>query len=245
MKLFTNPPKPYPYILINVLHPNFVFLKYAEEVIIDSGIEIFRDPNIKDYPKAHINKLIRVYFKVKSIVKNKPIHVVLPDYCDDYNPKALWLNGKTNIERTVENVLKYTKYYDFIPWLPVIQGWNKQPESILRCIRLYREYGIIDEFDYFAIGNLCVEPNTNIIYKTISLARKELPDKKLHTFGLKLNAIREVFSLIDSCDSMAWTRPVDSSLNANYSCKTTEERIKFFERWITKVNKIIAQKTLI
>jgi hypothetical protein len=245
LKLFTNPPKPYPYILINVLHPNFTFLKFAEEVIIDSGIEIFRDPNVKDYPKDHINKLLKVYFKVKSIVKNKPIHVVCPDYCDDYHPKALWLNGKTNIERTVENVLKYTERYDFIPWMPVIQGWNKQPESILRCIKLYREYGIIDKFDYFAIGNLCVEPVVNIIYKTISLARKELPNKKLHVFGLKLNAIRKVFSLIDSCDSMAWTRPVDKSLNANYSCKTTEERIKFFERWINKVNKIVSQKTLI
>jgi hypothetical protein len=245
LKLFTNPPKPYPYVLVNVLHPRLTFLKYAEEVIIDSGIEIFRDPNVKDYPKDHISRLIKVYLKVRSVVHPKPIHVTLPDYCDDYHHKALWLSDEvTNIERTVENVLKYTERYDWIPWLPVIQGWNKQPESILRSIKLYREHGIIDKFDYFAIGNLCVEPNADIIYRTVSIARRELPNKKLHVFGLKLNVIKKVFPLIDSCDTMAWTRPVDSSLNANHSCKTTAERIKFFDRWLKKFNEIIAQQTL-
>jgi hypothetical protein len=245
VKLFTTPPKPYPYILINVLHPQYSFLKYAEEVIIDSGVEIFRNPAVKDYPKDHIKKLIEVYLKVRRIVHPKPIYVTCPDYCDDYNPRSLWLSEEvTNIERTVANVLKYTKEYEWIPWLPVIQGWNKQPESVLKCIELYRKHSILDRFNYFAIGNLCVEPDPRIIYKTISLVRKELPDKRLHVFGLKLNALKKVFSLIDSCDTMAWTRPVNSSLKANWSCKTKEERKRFFEKWLARFNSIIAQHTL-
>jgi hypothetical protein len=245
VRLFTSPPRPYPYVLINVRHPDFAFLRYAEEVIIDSGIEIFRDPNVKDYPKDHLSRLIKVYLKVISIVHPRPIYVVCPDYCDDYNPRSLWINDDwTNIERTVDNVIKYTGRYDWIPWIPVIQGWNKRPDSVLRCIKLYREHGIIDRFNYFAIGNLCVEPNVDIIYKTVKTVRKELPDKRLHVFGLKLNALRRVFGLIDSCDAMAWTRPVDSSLGVNYSCKTSEERVRFFNRWVEKFNRIVAQQTL-
>jgi hypothetical protein len=45
-------------------------------------------------------------------------------------------------------------------------------------------------------------------------------------------------------DSMAWTRPIDSTLNANYSCKNKEQRIKFFERWLEKYNSIINKNTL-
>jgi hypothetical protein len=40
--------------------------------------------------------------------------------------------------------------------------------------------------------------------------------------------------LIDSFDSTAWTRPVNRTLNANYSCKTREERIKFFDTWLER-----------
>jgi hypothetical protein len=243
----SRPPKPYPYVLINLHNPRFSFLEYADEVIIDSGIEIFRDPNIKEYPKNHISKLMRVYAKVKSIVRNKPIYVTCPDYPDDYNPKNLWINENyTNIERTVDNVLKYTEKYDWVPWLIVIQGWNKTPESVLRSIKLYREYGIIDKFDYFAVGNLCVEPDVSIIYRTIALVRKELPDKKIHVFGLKLNALKKVFPLIDSFDSAAWTRPIDKTLKVkyNYSYKTAEEKLLFFERWIGKCNRIISNPTL-
>jgi len=240
VKMFTTPPKPYPYVLINVMHPKFSPLRYAKEVIIDSGVEIFRNPQIKDYPKNHINKVLKVYAKVKQIVRNNNVWVTVPDYPDDYHPHNLWFNEQyTNIERTVENVLKYTEQYKSIPWLIPIQGWNKNPLSVLRSINLYKEYGILDKFNYYAVGNLCVENDVNIMYKTLKIVREALNNKKIHVFGLRLNALRKVYWLIDSFDTTAWTRPVDSSLNANYSCKTKEERIKFFDRWLEKYNNII------
>jgi len=240
VKFFTTPPRPYPYILINVIHPSFSFLRHAEEVIIDSGVEIFRDPSVKDYPRNHIIRVLRVYAKVRQSAPRARVWVVVPDYPDDYHPQNLWLSERyTNIERTVENVLNYTERYRSIPWLIPIQGWSKKPESVLRSIDLYREYGILDKFEYYAVGNLCVENDVNIMYRTLRIVREALPDKRIHVFGLHLRALRKVFWLIDSFDSTAWTRPVDSSLGANYSCKTTGERIKFFERWLEKYNKII------
>jgi len=237
--MFTTPPRPYPYVLINVMHPKFSPLRYAEEVIIDSGVEIFRDLNIRDYPRSHIFRLLRVYAKTKQIVRDKKVWVTVPDYPDDYHPRNLWLSEEyTNIERTVENVLKYTEQYKSIPWLIPIQGWNKNPKSVLRSISLYKEHGILDKYDYYAVGNLCVENDVDIMFKTLKLVREALPDKKIHVFGLRLNALKKVYWLIDSFDTTAWTRPVDKTLKANYSCKTREERIRFFERWLEKYNSI-------
>jgi hypothetical protein len=100
---------------------------------------------------------------------------------------------------------------------------------------MYREHGIIDKFDYFAIANLCVEPDTQLIYKTVALAKQKLPDKKLHVFGLKLNALKLIYNLIYSFDSLAWTRPVDRN---GHSCKTKQERIEYFEKWLNRFESI-------
>ena len=237
VKFFTTPPRPYPYVLINVRRPEFTYVKNAEEIIIDSGVEVFRNPHVKDYPPDHIRNLLNVYFKAKLLSKAKQIYVTVPDYPDDYHPRSLWLSDSvTNIERTVDNVLKYTEKYKWIPWLIPVQGWNRKPESVLRSVKLYREHGIIDKFDYFGIGNLCVEPDVEIIFKTCKLLRNELRDKKIHVFGLKLPALKYVYHLIDSFDSMAWTRPVFAR---GHSCKTTKERIEYFEEWLKRYERIV------
>ena len=120
MKFFTLPPKEikHPFILINARNPKFSYLKahtnIVSEVIIDSGIEIFRDPNVKDYPRNWIWRLIKIYRKVEKIVSSAEIWLTCPDYCDDYHPKSLWINNKiTNIERTVNNVKNFIFFPKF------------------------------------------------------------------------------------------------------------------------------------
>jgi len=243
VKFFTYPPKPYPYVIVNSNKPQFSMVKYAKEVIVDSGVEIFRNPNVKDYPRNHVNKMLKIYSRIKQFVRD--VWIVVPDYPDDYHPKSLWIDeNRTNIERTIDNILNYTEKYKNVNWIIPVQGHNKKPESILRSINLLKEFGIIDKFDYFAIANLCVESDVEIMYRTIKLARENLRDKKLHVFGLRLNALKKIYPLIDSFDSMAWTRPVDSSLNANFSCKNKEQRIRFFDRWLEKYLSIVNNNTL-
>jgi len=252
--VFTLPPSTcvHPYVLINANHPEqglSYIRKYANkvrEVIIDSGIEIFRDPNVKDYPRGHIWKIVKLHNYIRRLLPNAEVYATVPDYCDDYHPGSLWLSETvTNIERTVNNIVKYTSKLSYVNWLIPIQGWNKQPESVLRSIRMLETCGIIDKYGYFAVGNLCVEPNINIIYQTIRLIRKHLPNKRIHVFGLKLNALKKVKAFIDSFDSTAWTRPVNSRLNANWSCKNKYERELFFHTWMKRVNEILAQKSLL
>jgi len=250
VRFYTTPPYDvsYPYVLINAANPQVGYIrrhkKAVQSIIIDSGIEIFRNPTVKDYPSGHVYRMVKLYNKVKGIVPNAEIYLTIPDYCDDYNPKALWLSDEiTNIERTVQNVLLYTKKFPHVSWLIPIQGWNKQPKSIVRCIEQYKEHGILDRYDYFAVGNLCVEPDTKVIYETCRIARERLKGR-VHVFGLKLSALKYVAHLIDSFDSIAWTRPIDPKLNANWSCKNSDERRRFFLAWLKRLDEVLAQRSL-
>jgi len=250
-RFYTSPPpvEGYPYILINANKPDLSYLRRNSNairgVIIDSGIEIFRDERVKDYPRGHEHRMLRLYSRVKAMLPNAEVLVTVPDYCDDYHPRSLWLSDEvTNIERTVANVERLTGQHPEVNWLIPVQGWNSQPRSIIRCIDQYRELGILDRYDYFAIGNLCVEPSVRITCETIKIARELLPRKRIHVFGLKLKALKHVATLIDSFDSAAWTRQVSRRLRANWSCKNIDERRRFFLAWLNRANEILAQSTL-
>jgi hypothetical protein len=233
---------------VNANRPDLRYLRHAEEVWIDSGVEVFRDPSVKDYPKGHLERLVGLYARIRARLGPKPIYVTAPDYCDDYCPRSLWLSEEvTNIERTVESAVRCIERYPWVPWVPVIQGWCRQPESVLRCIELYRERGILDKFDYFAVGNLCVEPDADLILKTVKLVRRELPDRRLHVFGLKLSALPKVIHLIDSFDSLAWAMAVCRSLkypSNERMPKTRRDRRLFFDAWLKSFQRLLAQPAL-
>jgi hypothetical protein len=61
VRFFTLPPSGvyWPYVLINANRPERG-LRYlrrwgrVEVVIVDSGVEIFRDPSVRDYPPDHL-----------------------------------------------------------------------------------------------------------------------------------------------------------------------------------------------
>lgn len=237
MRFYTLPPLQvaYPYVLINANRPEDG-LRYirrhaglVESVIIDSGIEIFRKKECFDYPPGHLGRIVRIYHRVKQLVKD--VWATCPDYCDDYHPRQLWLsNGYTNIERTVDSVLKCLEKHPDVNWIIPVQGWNRKPRSVLRCLNLYKEYGVDGE--YYGVANLCVEKSENIIVKTVRYVKSMLGDKRIHVFGLSLPVARRLRYDIYSFDSMAWTRPVDRK---GWSCKNTEERVKYFIKWVKRL----------
>jgi len=242
---FTLPPwdVAYPYILINNQHPEYGLrylktynhIKDVKKIIIDSGIVIFMNPQVKDYPggyKEQTRRQVYLYKRIKSLVPHADVYVVIHDYCDGYHPKALWLNERiTNIERTIESIMYATEKYPNIPWIIPIQGHYKRPRSVLKSIMYIKEYGILDKYDYYAVANLCVEQKVDIISMTIKYAYYMLgKDKKIHVFGMKIKALKYIKDMIYSFDSMGWTKPVEKELHKRYphSCKTSEQRKIFF-----------------
>jgi len=102
---FTFPPYtiPYQYVLVNSRHfsKGYAYVKkhyrFIRKVIIDSGVEIFRNKGVFDYPEGHIQRMIRNYDKVRQFVKET--YLVCPDYPDDYYPRSLWISDKSPILR--------------------------------------------------------------------------------------------------------------------------------------------------
>jgi len=143
--------------------------------------------------------------------------------------------------------LVWCKRFGFRGWL-----WFPQRHILVPLVEALEKVGIIDRYDYFAVGNLCVRFNTKIIHESAKIARNLLPDKQLHIFGLKLKAVPYVAPFIDSFDSLAWTRPVDKSVMVKgttryigWSCKTSEERFRFFMAWLNRLNNYLTQKNLL
>ena len=237
-RFYTLPPVDgWPYVLINARRPNLSYVRRnwrdIESIIVDSGVEIFRDPQVKDYPPSWWDRLISTYYEVRAWVRE--VWVTVPDYPDDYHPRNLWVGDKTNIERTVENIVHALDHYPEVNWLIPIQGWNSNPRSLALSIKYLREIGVIEERDYFAVANLCVEPQSDIIVKSIGIVRSLLPNKKLHVFGIKINALRKIAHLIDSFDSFAWTRPV---MKPGHSAKTIAERRQYFYEWLSRLESL-------
>ena len=243
-RFYTLPPEviPYPFILINANNPNVNYLvrhrDFIESVIIDSGVEIFRDPEIKDYPPNHFEKLVSLYKRVKCIVRDAEVYVTVPDYPDDYHPKSLWINGKTNIERTLDNILYALTSYSEVNWLIPVQGHYRSPKSVIYALELYQKHDV--PLNYIGLANLCVEDRVSIVNETVELAWAWLfsngYNTKIHVFGPDIRSIPAIKQYIYSFDSMAWTRP---RAPCGYSAKNNSERIYLFLTWIYKYAQVI------
>jgi len=245
VKFFTLPPieVPYPYVLLNARNPAIDYvIKYRgfiREVIIDSGVEIFRNPSVKDYPKGWFEHLASLFKRVKQLVPHTTVWATVPDYPDDYHPKSLWVDGKTNIERTLDNILYALSNYPEVNWLIPVQGHNSKPESVVYTLELYSRNDIpLDR--YIAVANLCVERRDEVIVRTIKLVHSWLMKNgiipKIHVFGPDISAIMKIKQYITSFDSTAWTKP---RVSGYWSAKNSRERVWLFLTFIHRYAHLI------
>jgi hypothetical protein len=209
MLFFTLPPPAYkhPYIQMNASRPKegirYLRRYRAKMALLDSGVEIFRDPNVKDYPPGHLRSVVLLYERLKPLAEKWL--VTIPDYPDDYHHKSLWLSDEiTNIERSILNVTKAVEEYPSIPWLIPIQGWLDEPETILRSWRQLEAAGIPKRYSYFGLANTCTTKKPSLIVRTARLAKWCIGDAWLHLFGPSVRAIRQLHGVVDSFDSSAW-----------------------------------------
>lgn len=248
---FTFPPEnvPYPYILINAnkwrqqIRYIRKYHKQIKIVIVDAGVEIFRDPKTFEYPegpKGRIEKIWNIHQRIKRINPNIQVWPVIPDYPDDYIHRQLWLTMEiTNIERTIRNIKHATQKYPETQWVIPVQGHYKNPKSIINSLLKLEKLGITKKYRIFGIANLCTENNTEILTTTVRIARQILGKEKwIHVFGPKLKSLPKIKNYIDSFDSTAWTRPV-SPLLGNYSAKNQFQRILFFSAWYLRYLEVV------
>lgn len=125
-----------------------------------------------------------------------------------------WMCEKEVLEKTGLTVEEHQRltvksYHDLtreapeIPWLPVLQGHTLR--DYVACLDLYRR----DGFDLtlsatVGIGSVCRRQGT----KEAGWIIQELYSHgiRLHAFGYKRTGLRQSAHLIESADSMAWSR---------------------------------------
>ena len=253
---YTLPPRRVPWsrVLINANRPErgFAYLythhRHVDSVVIDSGVEVFRDENVKEYgggADAAVRRQVMLYERLRRLLRGADIMVTCPDYPDDYHPRALWLSeDMTNIERTLLNVLKCVDWYPDIPWLIPVQGWWRRPESLLISLEYYEQLGILKRWRRLAVANLCVEVRGDVIARGVKyvhhwLAQHGYRGVWLHVFGLKVAALSRLRGILTSFDSVAWTRPLTAKLyrRGNWSAKSEAERELFFCVYIDRLRR--------
>jgi len=198
--------------------------------IIDSGVMIFVQKNVKDYPKSFM-KSYDFHARQFTAIYDKRVWVAIPDYPDDYNPGQFG----DNIEKTLKNIEHFITI-DNVNWLPVIPSRYKNRFSYLYSCEKTKE--LIGDYPQVAIGTVCKCNEISFIEYCAKVTRKTFPKTWIHAFGLTLRAIPKVKDCIDSFDSMAWTFPRTSG----HSAKNNRELQQYFKAYLKRLNEILIDK---
>jgi hypothetical protein len=90
-----------------------------------------------------------------------------------------------------------------VPWAPVLQGFKL--DDYLRCIDLYDFAGCDMRGVVVGVGSVCRRQGTKEAEAIFRRLKHELPEAKLHGFGVKTEGLPLYGHLIHSADSMAWS----------------------------------------
>lgn len=122
--------------------------------------------------------------------------------CEPFVLAKTGLSVAAHQHRTVENYCRLTADYPHLPFIPVLQGWER--DDYERCAGMYQKAGV----DLFALpviglGTVCRRQHTAEGKEIVgALWRAGL---KLHGFGLKSLGLADYGRWITSADSLAWS----------------------------------------
>lgn len=171
--------------------------------LLDSGGFQF----IKNHSKY--TKTIEEYLE-KVLFLQPDIFVSRDWMCEPSQLKITRLSVQQHMNRTVYeqyNIMRLVEHHSFLDYdefpkfMGVIQGWKLN--DYLHCIDQLKEHGLI--LDYMGIGTLCRRNKVNEIIEIGKAIKKELPNTKLHGFGVKKQVLKhpEAKNIFYSIDTAA------------------------------------------
>lgn len=132
----------------------------------------------------------------------QPLFVGIQDLpCE---PGCLRFTGSTTSQHqqaTLDNYLYLSEQFDFVPWLPTLQGWH--PHDYLEHYHRYLEAGIDLTGRWVGIGSICRKNRARDVARV--LAALAPLGMKLHGYGVSLDALALAGHLLHSSDSQAWS----------------------------------------
>lgn len=165
--------------------------------------------------------------------------VACMDYpCEDTVARdgALATNAD-RISKTVRNAVECLRIGD-VGWLPVIQG--RETFEYVDCIRQLESEGAIRE--YMGVGTLCRRVSRSETWEALRAIRRELPEVKLHGFGVDLRLVRDrrIRGILYSADSSAWNwtpRSLRTEPDRRFA-PTQVERLRNFGVYRRKIDRL-------
>lgn len=232
MRFYTLPPRltPWPYLLFNPNNIKEMNRRKWNHCILDSGIEMFLDPSIKDYSPSFLHRW-KGLSRIKTDIHGEKIWITIPDYCDDLVPGSLG----DNVKRTLDNIENFITVDD-VNWLVVLQARYLNTLSFLESIQGVKD--LLGQYPRIAIGTVCKCRKLSFIEKCAKLARAHFPNSWIHMFGLPLNALPRVKEHVDSFDSLAYT----FTRRRSEGCATThDQKRRYFKEYVERMKELLGE----
>jgi hypothetical protein len=127
--------------------------------------------------------------------------------CEPSILKKTGMTVKQHQEKTIDNQIKIMNllenYNINSVFAGCIQGW--EISDYLNHIDMLKQGGLITS--KMGVGSVCRRNSKSQILEILQAVKQELPNTKLHGFGIKTDILKEplVYKYLDSCDSMAWS----------------------------------------
>jgi hypothetical protein len=144
-------------------------------------------------------------------------------------------------QRTLANYLRLMDLAPDLPWLPVLQGWNRA--DYLRHLEMFGRAGIdLAALPLVGLGTMCRRQHTTMAEDLIAeLANMGL---KLHAFGFKTLGLRRAARHLASSDSMAWSFDARRAPPLpGHTHKSCANCLEYALRWRQRVLRTIARVT--
>jgi hypothetical protein len=112
------------------------------------------------------------------------------------------LSVEEHQRRTVANYLLLKRMDDYLPFIPVLQGWRLADYQ--RCARMYADAGVdLASEPLVGLGSVCRRQATSEIGELVECFAEQ--GLRLHGFGVKALGWRLYGHRLASADSMAWS----------------------------------------
>ncbi|MCZ0981912.1 hypothetical protein O1L60_31370 [Streptomyces diastatochromogenes] len=122
--------------------------------------------------------------------------------CEPWITQKTGLTVKEHQHRTVDNYLELKEAAPDLPFIPVLQGWERTDYQ--RCADMYERFGVdLAAEPVVGIGSVCRRQHMDEAVDIITDATDR--GIRVHGFGFKITGLRRVGHLLTSSDSMSWS----------------------------------------
>jgi hypothetical protein len=170
-------------------------------LFLDSGAQQFYSRFDRSYPytpRQYLDFALSIGADLIATL-DLPLDILAP------RGLGVWEGVRGTVELGVEVVALAERAGVLSRVVPVLQGYS-DPSQWLECLDLYRQHGVTPQrFKLWGVGSLCMARSSKLVEGVVRNVRRALGDGvRIHVFGISMDTLRRVYSMIDSYDTSAW-----------------------------------------